>query len=67
MKEITKFERVMFMIISSIAVSLICWLLVDIFVTDISIWCSLVLEFIFVGGSKIHNFTIRKTLGSIRV
>ena len=61
-----KFERIMFRFMMGAALSVICWLLIDTFITDISYTCSLVLELIFFISSKIYNFTTRKVLGSSR-
>jgi len=49
-----------------VGLSVICWLLIDTFITDISYACSLVLELIFFVSDKIYNFTVRRALGSSR-
>jgi hypothetical protein len=54
------------MFLVSIALSLICWLVIDTFIVDISYICSLILEFLFVGSYKLYNFIIRKVLGPSR-
>lgn len=61
-----KFERIMFRVMLGLGLSVICWLLIDTFITDISYACSLILEFIFFTSDKIYNFTTRKVLGSSR-
>jgi hypothetical protein len=66
MKEVSKFEGIMLRIILGVGLSIICWLLIDTFVTNISYVCSLILEFIFFTSDKIYNFTVRKALGSSR-
>jgi ABC-type polysaccharide/polyol phosphate export permease len=66
MKEVSKFESIMLRVILGVGLSVICWLLIDTFVTDISYICSLVLEFIFFTSDKIYNFTVRRALGSSR-
>jgi hypothetical protein len=66
MKEISKFERIMFKVVLGVGLSLICWLLICTFIGHISYLCSLVLEFIFFTSAKIYNFTTRKVLGSSR-
>ena len=65
-EQFQKFERIMFRIMLGVGLSVICWLLIDTFLTDISYACSLVLEFIFFTSDKIYNFTTRKVLGSSR-
>jgi hypothetical protein len=54
------------MLLVSVALSLICWLVIDTFIVDISYICSLILEFLFVGSYKLYNFIIRKVLGPSR-
>lgn len=66
MREISKFERIIFKIVLGVSLSIICWLLIDTFIGHISYLCSLVLEFIFFTSAKIYNFTTRKVLGSSR-
>jgi len=66
MKEVSKFERIIFRVMLGLSLSVICWLLIDTFLTDISYACSLVLDLIFVGSYKIYNFTVRRVLGSSR-
>lgn len=66
MREISKFERIMFKIVLGVGLSLICWLLIYTFIGHISYLCSLVLEFIFFTSDKIYNFTTRKVFGSSR-
>jgi hypothetical protein len=66
MKEISKFERIIFKTMLGLGLSVICWLLIDTFLTDISYACSLVLGLIFFISIRIYNFTVRKALGSIR-
>ena len=61
-----KFEKIMFKIMVGLGLSVICWLLIDTFLTDISYACSLVLGLIFFISTKIYNFTVRKVLGSSR-
>jgi hypothetical protein len=65
-EQFQKFERIMFRVILGVGLSVICWLLIDTFLTDISYVCSLVLEFIFFTSDKIYNFTVRRVLGSSR-
>jgi ABC-type polysaccharide/polyol phosphate export permease len=66
MREVSKFESIMLKIILGVGLSVICWLLIDTFIADMSYLCSLVLEFIFFTSDKIYNFTTRKVLGSSR-
>lgn len=66
MKEVSKFEDIALRVMLGVGLSVICWLLIDTFITDISYTCSLVLEFIFFTSAKIYNFTTRKVLGSSR-
>ena len=66
MREISKFETIIFRVMLGVSLSVICWLLIDTFITNISYACSLVLEFIFFTSDKIYNFTTRKVLGSSR-
>jgi ABC-type polysaccharide/polyol phosphate export permease len=66
MKEVSKFEDIALRVMLGVGLSVICWLLIDTFITDISYACSLVLEFIFFTSAKIYNFTTRKVLGSSR-
>ena len=66
MREMSKFETIIFRVMLGVSLSVICWLLIDTFITNISYACSLVLEFIFFTSDKIYNFTTRKVLGSSR-
>ena len=65
-EQFQKFERIMFRVMLGLGLSVICWLLIDTFLTDISYACSLVLDLIFFTSNKIYNFTVRKVLGSSR-
>jgi len=54
------------MLLVSIALSVICGLIIDTFIVNMSYICSLILEFLFVGSYKLYNFIVRKVLGPSR-